>query len=132
MAQASRAIYWSALLADFRRSGMTHVQFCRARRISLHSFRNWLYRLRPASPSAEPPRADDSLPKTAVPARSAPPAFLPLQIRTTPTALLGDRQGGPSPLPFELVLGHDWSLRIPASFDPDSLRRLLDVLEERP
>ena len=35
MAQSSREIYWSAIFADFRRSGMTHVQFCSARRISL-------------------------------------------------------------------------------------------------
>ena len=34
MAQSSREIYWSAILADFRRSGLTHVEFCRLRRIS--------------------------------------------------------------------------------------------------
>jgi hypothetical protein len=28
MAQSSREIYWSAILADFRRSGLTHVTFC--------------------------------------------------------------------------------------------------------
>ena len=28
MAQSSREIYWSAILADFRRSGLTHVEFC--------------------------------------------------------------------------------------------------------
>ena len=27
MAQSSREIYWSALLADFRCSGLTHVEF---------------------------------------------------------------------------------------------------------
>jgi hypothetical protein len=52
---------------------LTHVQFCRARRIWIHSFRHWLYRRRPASPSADPPRAADSLSRTVVPARSARP-----------------------------------------------------------
>jgi hypothetical protein len=33
MAQSSREIYWSAILADFCRSGLTHVEFCRLRRI---------------------------------------------------------------------------------------------------
>ena len=47
MALTSREIYWSAILADFRRSGLTHVEFCRLRLISLHSFRKWLYHLRP-------------------------------------------------------------------------------------
>jgi hypothetical protein len=50
MALTSREIYWSAILADFRRSGLTHVEFCRLRRISLHSFRKWLYQLRPGLP----------------------------------------------------------------------------------
>jgi len=43
MALTSREIYWSAILADFRLSGLTHVEFCRLRRISLHSFRKWLH-----------------------------------------------------------------------------------------
>ena len=47
MAQSSREIYWSAILADYRRSGLTHIEFCQLRRISIHSFRDWLYRLRP-------------------------------------------------------------------------------------
>ena len=46
MAQSSREIYWSAILTDFRRSGLTHVEFCRLRRISTFSFRDWLYQLR--------------------------------------------------------------------------------------
>jgi hypothetical protein len=35
MAQSSREIYWSAILADFRRSGLTHVEFRKLRRGSL-------------------------------------------------------------------------------------------------
>jgi len=49
MAQSFREIYWSVILTDFR-SGPTHVEFCQLRRISIHSFRNWLYRLRPGLP----------------------------------------------------------------------------------
>ena len=55
MAQSSREIYWSAILADFRRSGLTHVEFCQLRRISIHSFRDWLYRLRPGLPPRRSP-----------------------------------------------------------------------------
>jgi hypothetical protein len=36
MAQSSREIYWSASLADSRRSGLTQVEFCRPRRFSIH------------------------------------------------------------------------------------------------
>ena len=52
-----REIDWPAVLADFRRSGMTHVQFCSARRLSIHAFRHQLYRLRPGLPPRRP-RAD--------------------------------------------------------------------------
>src|SRR3954453_13625722 len=34
---------WNALLSDFRKSGLTHAEFCRRRGISIHSFRKRLY-----------------------------------------------------------------------------------------
>ena len=81
MAQSSREIYWSAILADFGRSGMTHVQFCQTRRIPIHSFRKWLYRLRPTS--ASPDRFPSDSPVRPIPssARATPAAFLPIHIR---------------------------------------------------
>jgi hypothetical protein len=39
MAQSSREIYGSAILADFRRSGLARVKFRCLRRILVHSFR---------------------------------------------------------------------------------------------
>lgn len=129
MAQSSREIYWSAILADFRRSGMTHVQFCSARRISLHSFRTWLYRLRPGLP---PRRSRGSrISPTPKPA-AAPPAFLPVHVRhAPPAAAVVSHPSAPAP-PLELVVVDRYHLRIPAGFDPAMLRRLLDALEERP
>jgi hypothetical protein len=38
MPHPSRELYWSAILADFRCSGLTHVEFCRRRRLSLSAF----------------------------------------------------------------------------------------------
>ena len=34
---------WNALLNEFRRSGLTHAEFCQRRGISIHSFRKRLY-----------------------------------------------------------------------------------------
>jgi hypothetical protein len=130
MAQSSREIYWSAVLADFRRSGMTHVQFCSARRISLHSFRTWLYRLRPGLP---PRRSRDT--RTSPPPKppaTTPPAFLPVDVRPVPPAIpAGTSPPAPTP-PLELVVDDRFHLRVPAGFDPASLHRLLDALERRP
>jgi len=130
MAQSSREIYWSAVLADFRRSGMTHVQFCQSRRISLHSFRTWLYRLRPGLPARRPRTGRTSPPPP--PPLADPPAFLPVHVRTHPPTAVVARHVDSSPSPLELVLGGRCHVRIPAGFDPATLHRLLDVLEERP
>lgn len=130
MAQSSREIYWSAIFADFRHSGMTHVQFCSARRISLHSFRTWLYRLRPGLPPRRPRAARKSPPPK--PAAADPPAFLPVHVRTHCPAIPAVAHVIPPPPPLELVLGDRCHVRVPAGFDPATLHQLLDVLERRP
>jgi hypothetical protein len=130
MAQSSREIYWSAVLADFRRSGMTHVQFCSARRISLHSFRSWLYRLRPGLPPRRP-RTGRTSPPPPQPVTD-PPTFLPVHVRARPAATAVIPHIDPPSSPLELVLDQRRLLRIPSDFDPAALHRLLDTLEERP
>ena len=55
MAQSAQAIYWSALIADFRRSGLTHVEFCRRRQISVHAIRHRLYNVIKPRPLAVQP-----------------------------------------------------------------------------
>ena len=130
MAQSARAIYWSALIADFRRSGLTHVEFCRRRQISVHAFRHWLYRRLSDLPST----ASATGPTPAVSGATPPPAppFLPVHIRHEPipaAVMPRDTRSAPA---LELVLADDRRLRIPPGFDPDSLHQVLDVLEGRP
>src|SRR3954447_25531482 len=115
MAQSYREIYWSAILTDFRRSGMTHVQFCSSRHIALHSFRTWLYRLRPGLP-ARRPRTGRTSPPTP-PSVVDPPAFLPVHVPTQPPAAVVARHVDPAPAPLELVLGDRCHVRVPAGFD---------------
>ena len=129
MAQSSREIYWSAILADFRRSGMTHVQFCSSRRISLHSFRTWLYRLRPGLPPRRHAHRRTS-PPPSPPSPTRPPSCRSMSVpsprRSPPSSVARP------PPPLELVVGDRCHLRVPAGFDPAALHRLLDALEERP
>jgi hypothetical protein len=149
MAQSSREIYWSAILADFRRSGLTHVEFCQLRRISIHSFREWLYRLRPGlpprrsraghtSPTLTSSQADlpTSLPvhtsPISSPTKSGQPVFLPVYVRARPLVPTVDHHLSQPPAPLELVLSDQCHVRVPAGFDPATLHQLLDVLEERP
>jgi hypothetical protein len=51
----------------------------------------------------------------------------PRLVEVTLPGILEDRDS----LPFELALPGDRRLRISGSFDPESLRRLIRVLEER-
>ena len=129
MAQSSREIYWSAILADFRRSGLTHVEFCRVRRVSIHSFRDWLYRLRPGLPPRRS-RTDRTSPAPS-PTQAETLTFLPVHVRPRSLAPISDHQVVQPPAPLELVLSDRAHLRVPAGFDPATLHQLLDVLEER-
>jgi hypothetical protein len=130
MAQSARAIYWSAIIADFRRSGLTHVESCRRRQISVHAFRHWLYCRLPDLPSTSSASGPTPAVTGAAPSPAAP--FLPVHIRPEPIpAAVGPRDTRSAP-PLELVLADDRRLRIPPGFDPDSLHQVLDVLEGRP
>jgi hypothetical protein len=131
VAQAARELYWSAILADFRRSGLTHVQFCQLRHISLHSFRSWLYRLRPGLPPPRRRSPHRSGSPIHVPKPTDPPAFLPVHVRTTPQLPCADRSASRSHPPLELVFRDHCHLRVPVGFDPATLHQLLDVLEQR-
>jgi hypothetical protein len=129
MAQSSRELYWSAVLADFRSSGLTHVGFCQLRGISVHSFRDWLYRLRPGLPPPRPRacRRSRSLVTPQVPS----PSFLPVHIRRDPPRALIDQPRPQPASPLELILADDLCIRLPVDFDAGSLHRLLDALEQR-
>jgi hypothetical protein len=105
---------WDDILDDFRNSGLTHVEFCRRRRLPLATFRRRLYRDRSARVAAQvaPP--------------STPP-FLPVAVLPEPSPA-----SAAPPLPLELILPHGRRIAIAPGFDAETLRRLLDVLEAPP
>ena len=111
---SSTDLRWRALLADFRRGGLTHAAFCRQRGISIHSVRKRLYGQKAVTTAAStPPR---------------PVRFLPIHMTTTHEA-----PAIPSPVePLALVLPDGLRVLVRPGFDPDTLRRLLGALEARP
>ena len=105
---------WNALLNDFRRSGLTQAEFCHRRQISLHSFRKHLYPPRPA------PSDDRSF-------AGADPHVLPVTILPDP---IPSTTASPSHL--ELVLSNGRRIAVAPGFDPQTLRRLLAIVEGHP
>jgi hypothetical protein len=130
MAHPVRERYWSAVIADFRRSGLTQAEFCHRRHISIHSFRSQLYssRHRLPAPGTPPAPSAPSLPTT-VPA--ATPSFLPVHVRPQSPLVQGlSHHVSRHPAVLELVVADEHLVRIPVGFDPLTLHQLLEVLKE--
>ena len=132
MSLSPRHDYWSAVVAQFNRSGLTQADFCRTRDLSVNSFRQWLYRLRHSTPATDRRRTRISISTKPVSPRAENPAFLPVHIRPEHSATTDSYQGVVASQSLEVILGHDRRVRIPVGFDPVTLRQLLEVLEEQP
>jgi hypothetical protein len=129
MARSAHEIYWSPILADFRRSGLTQVQFCERRGVSIHAFRSWLYRLRPGLPPVRSrPRANT---RSHVAPNVSNPSFLPVHVRRASTSTPFEHQAHTVAGAIQLVLSNEFRLSVPTGFDPSTLHLLLDVLEQR-
>ena len=101
-----------AILEAHARSGLSLLAFSRDQDLCYASLRRW--RIQHGSPSMA---SDDSGPLCR---RGSTPRFVPVQVE--PSSTKGE---------FGLSWPSGRSLRIPAGFDPEELRRVLAVLEER-
>jgi hypothetical protein len=108
---------WKSLLNEFRRSGLTQAEFCRRRRISLHSFRKHLYQPRPSRPASSDDRSSVG----------ADHHFLPVTILPDPTPSVVA-----SPSHLELILSNGRRIAVTPGFDPRTLRHLIAVVEGHP
>jgi transposase len=108
---------WSALLNEFRRSGLTHAEFCDRHDISIHSFRKRLY----AAGTSKP------MPATGGLAAANTPDFLPVTILPDPMPAVAA-----NPQALELVLPNGRRIAVAPGFDPQTLRRLITVVEAGP
>lgn len=108
---------WNAILNDFRRSGLTHAEFCERRDISIHSFRKHLYGARVSKPATT----------TAGRAPASEPDFVPVTIVADPTSAIAA-----SVQPLELILPNGRRIAVAPGFDSQTLQRLIAVVEDRP
>ena len=68
-------LHWNALLANFRRSGLTQAEFFQCSDLSIYTFRKHLYAARVSRPTPPAPHARPRPgPRTSCPSPSSPRA----------------------------------------------------------
>ncbi len=131
MARVRRqAAEWAALIDQWRQSGLSLPAFCQRHGLSRGSMQNWVYKpaLKRAVEEARREARDAESSPVDRPRRYAPaPAFLPVRVtEVTAMSPAPDRTG------IEILLGTDRRVVVGMDFDPETLRRVVAVLEGRP
>jgi len=106
---------WAKRIEQWTQSGLTGAEFAQQIGVKESTLRHWKWKL-------------DKLSRTqgVAPARAPGDAFVELIAPTGGTSAVLT-----APEPFELVLGNELRVRIPARFDADALQRLLDAVGRR-
>jgi hypothetical protein len=108
---------WTAILNDFRRSGLTQPEFCRRRGVSLASLQYHLYKPKASKPAPDHHRS----------ASNPNPHFVPVTILPDLIPPKIDPQSH-----IELILSNGRRIAVPPGFDSHTLRQIITVVEERP
>ncbi len=116
MARESREV-WSKRVERWRESGLSIKEFARELGINAHTLAGWRWRLRAVERSGATPHGSDPSRRRGGAKRERPPIEL-IEIVRDPA---GEH-------PFEVTSASGWTVRVPAHFDGEALRRLLSVL----
>lgn len=111
----SKERFWRRVMRRWRRSGLSVRGYCLEHGLAVSAFYFWRRTI--AERDRQVNRQRHHGPRRR-PRRAGPPLFLPLQVASASV--------------LEIVLGPGRVVRVPAGFDPATLRQLLAVLEERP
>jgi hypothetical protein len=114
---------WAALIDQWHDSGLSLPAFCKRRGLNLGTMQGWVYKRghRLAIDQARRQALADQIPDEPAPT----PTFLPVRI-AEPISIAA---AGPG---VEVVLGSGRRIVVTPGFDPETLRRVLAVLEDRP
>jgi hypothetical protein len=114
---------WARLIDEWRQSGLSLPAFCQRYGLKRGTMQNWVYK--PALKQAvEQARSAESTRLAPPPLPEPSPAFLPIRI--------AEASSVPEGTGVEVILGSGRRIVLGAGFDPDTLRRVVAVLEDRP
>jgi transposase len=129
MAKVRRqAAEWARLIDQWRQSGLSLPAFCRRHGLKRGTMQNWVYKpsLRRAAEEAGRPGRATEAPPPGPPSPPAPsPAFLPIRIAGVVASPMPERAD------VEVVIGPGRRIAVGPGFDPETLRRVVAVLEGR-
>jgi hypothetical protein len=127
-----QAADWATLIDEWRRSGLSLPTFCQLHGLSRGTMQNWVYKpalklaVEEARRQAQPAPSDPGLVDGPPPGKPSP-AFLPVHVAEVTVASPPTHRTG-----VEVVLGSGRRISLEAGFDPETLRRVVAVLEGRP
>jgi hypothetical protein len=115
---SKRGRFWQGHLQQWQQSGLSQAQYCREQGLSAAAFGWWKGRLSRAQTRPEP-----TTPPPLIGSRKG--AFVEL------TAARGSDRHGLGAAVYEIVLSEHRQLRLGCHFEPERVRQLLALLEER-
>jgi hypothetical protein len=122
-----QAVDWARLIDQWRQSGLSLPAFCQRHGLKRATMQNWVYKpaLQRAVEEARHQAGSADLSGQDPPPQPDPsPSFLPIRITEVSAAsAVPDRTG------VEIVLGPGRRIVVGAGFDPETLRRVVAVLE---
>ncbi|HEY1435509.1 MAG TPA: hypothetical protein VGG65_09045 [Thermoanaerobaculia bacterium] len=126
MARVRRpAAEWAALIDEWHASGMSLPAFCQRRGLNTGTMQGWVYK-RTHKGAIERARGEACDADVLGEGPSAAAAFLPVRVVGAESGHEGTGRSG-----VEIVLGVGRRVVIEAGFDPETLRRVVAVLEGR-
>lgn len=121
---------WRERMVAWRESGQSQQAFCRDHGLGASLFSRWKAKLarRDELDAASAAGNQEAASDTALEKRPEALRWAEVRLTSAGTEMI---PVPPESFGFEIVLPRGWSVRLGPHFEPDSLRSLLTVLEER-
>ena len=123
---SKRAGYWQGVIGKQESSGMSAAAFCRQHEVPESSFYNWKRKLKQRRREDESKREDQAtspgITLSGAARKNPTVKFVPLELPTPPTV---------KPASCEVVLPDGSRVIVSSQCDPDWLREILQVVQER-
>ena len=124
---------WRRQIQACRRSGLSQAEFCRRHGLNQGTFSGWKTKLKPRADEPRQPALPNAYDEPLLPERRAvrpgggSAGFV--EVRRRPVEPVGVCSGPGERSGYEIVLAGLRTIRIPEHFDPQSISRLIAVVE---